>query len=125
MALRSRQFETEVVSQSQKRAEIVVGQTLGTKAKRIVDIHKCRVFAAETVADTATPVSFVIGSWMGRDPGSVHPSNGPHKPLCGERRPSITKTEGGVEVHKSVPFNSEERDIAGVEEEPAVPARHI
>ena len=125
MALRSGQFETEVVSQSQKRAEIVVGQTLGTKAKRIVDIHQSRVFAAETVADTATPVSFVIGSWMGRDPGSVHPSNGPHKPLCGERRPSIPKTEGGVEVYESVPLDGEERDIAGIEEDPTVPARHV
>ena len=125
MALRSGQFETEVVSQSQKRAEIVIGQALGTKPECVVDVHQSRVFATVTMADTATLVSFVVGSLMGRNPGPVHPSNGPHKPLRGERRPSIPETEGGVEVYESVPLNSEERDIAGVEEEPAVPARHI
>ena len=62
---------------------------------------------------------------MGRNSGPIHPSNGPHESLRRERCPSVSKTEGSVEVHGSVPLNSEVGDVAGIEENPPVPAGHI
>ena len=54
------QLETEMVSQSQERAEIVGGHAFRRKSERVIDVDQRGVFPTVTVSDAATGVSPIV-----------------------------------------------------------------
>ena len=125
MALRRRQSEIEMVSQSQKRAEVVGSKTFRTKSKCIVNIHLGGIFAAITVIKTATRISSIVGAWMRGNPSSIHPRDCPHEPLSCEGRTPIPKGQRSIKIDGAVPLHCEERNTRWVKKYPTIPARHI
>ena len=120
-----RKSKIEMVGQCEKRTEIVVGKSEGSKPEYIIDVSQSDDLSTVTMRCTATPLATVVGTRVRWKFCPKHPDHGPDEALCSKGCSSVSKGAGPIQIYQVFPHDSKEGNVRGVDEQPSIPACHV